>query len=422
MIIKAAWVVPIAAPPIRDGFVEIAGQRIVRVGPAEALKAPMRCDGASREDQAPVEPPDAGTPVCDLGQAIITPGLVNPHTHLELTAYAGMLKPAPFWKWIEKLVVLRRKSGRRERESRGATEGAWQSLRAGVTCVGDISRENVSWVALKDVPIRKVCFVELLSLADQPPRDPAELRTAVAEVDEDELLTAGVTPHAPYTVSSEHIRAALSLADEIGRPWCTHWAETREEVAFLRGDERALPWFLGRLLKQCGVRSPASPPGEYLQRCADGLRPGLLAHGNYMDGADAHQIAAGGHSVVYCPRAHAFFGHEAHPFSRLRAAGVRVAIGTDSPASNEDLSLLREIQFMGRNCADLPRADELLRMVTLTAAEALGLERQIGSLEPGKAADLAVFPCAAETVDPIDELIDRALLPVAVWVAGRQVV
>ena len=193
-------------------------------------------------------------------------------------------------------------------------------------------------------------------------------------------------------------------------------------MAFLRGDERALPLFLGSLLKQCGVRSPACPPGEYLQRCADGLRPGLLAHGNYMDGADAHQIAAGGHSVVYCPRAHAFFGHEAHPFSRLRAAGVRVAIGTDSPASNEDLSLLREIQFMRRNCADLPRADELLRMVTLTAAEALGLERQIGSLEPGKAADLAVFPCAAETVDPIDELIDRALLPVAVWVAGRRVV
>lgn len=402
MIIKAAWVVPITAPPIKDGFVEISGQRIVRVGCA-GLRGPGPADR-------------------DLRQAVITPGLINPHTHLELTAYAGMLKPAPFWKWIEKLIWLRRQSGRRERESHGAAEGAWQSLRAGVTCVGDISRENVSWATLKTVPIRKVCFVELLSLAEEPPRNPAELRAAVAEVEEDELLTAGVTPHAPYTVPGEQIRAAVSLAHELKRPWCTHWAETVEEVAYLRGDLKAIPLLLRMLLKQCGVRSPGCSPGEYLQECAGGLTPGLLAHANYLDESDIVGLAAAGHTVAYCPRAHAFFGHDTHPFPRLRAAGVKVTIGTDSAASNEDLSILRELQFMWRNFADPPLPDKLLRMVTLDAAKALGLGGQIGSLEGGKAADLAVFRCTAGALDPITDLIDHAPAPTAVWVAGRQVI
>jgi cytosine/adenosine deaminase-related metal-dependent hydrolase len=402
VIIKAAWVVPITAPPIQDGFVEISGGLITGVGPAGSL-------GWRAADH-------------DLGQAVLTPGLVNPHTHLELTAYAGMLKPAPFWKWIEELIWLRRKPGRRERESLGATEGAWQSLWAGVTCVGDISRENVSWAALKTVPIRKVCFVELLSLADEPPRNTEELRTAVAEVKEDELLTAGVTPHAPYTVPGEQIRAAVSLAGELNRPWCTHWAETAEEVAYLRGDVQAIPLLLRMLLKQCGVRSPVCSPGEYLEHCAGGLRPGLLAHANYVDELDIARLAAAGHSVAYCPRAHAFFGHDTHPFQRLCAAGVKATIGTDSAASNDDLSMLHELRHVRRNSADPPPPEILLQMATLDAAKALGLAGQIGSLEKGKAADMAAFPCAARTTDPIADLIDRAPSPTAVWVAGTQVV
>jgi hypothetical protein len=114
----------------------------------------------------------------DLGQVVLTPGLVNPHTHLELGCYAGRLKPGPFWPWLKQLVELRRAPGQQERERQAAGQGAWASLRAGVTCVGDISRLNVAWHALKEVPIRKVCFVELLTLADGPPRNPQELAAA----------------------------------------------------------------------------------------------------------------------------------------------------------------------------------------------------------------------------------------------------
>lgn len=404
MILTAAWVLPVAGPPLRRGYVAIEGARVAEVGAADALPAARR---AAAED---------------LGQTALTPGLVNPHTHLELTAYAGRIAPRPLWQWLGELVKLRGEPGRVERERRGVYEGAWQSLRAGVTCVGDISRENVAWSVLKPLPLRKVCFVELLTLADQPPRDPAELRAAVADVAEDDWLTVGVSPHAPYSVPAEQIRAAIALADELDRPWCTHWAETPEEIAFLAGDDGALPRLLRGLLRQCGVRSPRMTAGAYLEQCVAEGRPGALAHVNYVGAADVECIARGGHVVVYCPRAHRFFGHAPHPLRRLQAAGVPVAVGTDSRASNEGLSPLEELRFLRRHVADAPAADVLLRMVTLEAARALRLEERIGSLERGKQADLAAFPVAPGVDDPAAALVESCPAAAGVWVAGRRVV
>jgi len=170
VILQARWVLPISGPPIRDGAVQVQDRCIAAVGRAADM---LR----------------TGEPVTDLGDAILMPGLVNPHTHLELTGYAGQIPPGPFWSWIMMLVRLRAAPGQWEREQAGVLAGARLCLQAGVTCVGDISRCNLSWPVLKQAPLRKVCFVELLSLADQPPRNLAELRAAAAEVAEDELLT-----------------------------------------------------------------------------------------------------------------------------------------------------------------------------------------------------------------------------------------
>ena len=424
MIFKAAWVVPVGAPPIRDGAVEVVGERIGRVGKAGDLNlSPWKGGGRGRVESAP--PPSlplSGGGVEDLGDVILTPGLVNPHTHLELTCYAGMLEPRPFWEWLPGLVKLRAMPGQVEREQRGVYDGAWESLRAGVTCMGDISRRNLHWQVLKPIPIRKVCFVELLTLADDPPRNCEELRAAVAGVEEDVLLTVGVTPHAPYSVPSEQIAAAVRLAAELRRPWCTHWAETREELAFLRGDSAGLPAFVRAILEQCGVRSPGLPAVQYLERCCAGSPPGALAHFNYAAPGDAERLAAAGHVVMYCPRAHRFFGHPAHPFAAMIKAGVTVAIGTDSAAGNENLALLEEAQYLRRNVADAPGAEALFEMVTIKAARALGLDRQIGTLEAGKQADLAAFPCCGACDDPVRELVQQAPRPTGVWVAGRRVV
>lgn len=455
MILRAAWVLPVVGPPIRDGYVQILDDRIIAVGPSGDLPIPQPPHGhsetwdAGREGEAPAEPrltgrvalphratanahqaprspsraprgPDVDV-VVDLGDAILTPGLVNPHVHLELTCYAGLLAPGSFWSWLPRLVELRRAPGQVEREQAAVETGAWESLRAGVTCVGDISRRNLAWPVLKRLPIRKVCFVELLTLADHPPRDPDELRRAAAEVAEDALLTVGVSPHTPFTVPAEQVRGAIQLAAELRRRWCTHWAETREECAFLRGQSAALPEYLRALMAQCDVRSPGRSPLDLLETCVAGADPGAVVHANYLERGDAARLAAAGHVLVYCPRAHRFFGHTPHPYRAWQEAGVTVALGTDSAASNENLCLLEEARCVARQTPDPPSAAMLLRMITLDAARALGLADRIGSLELGKQADAAAFPCSPTTDDPIGELVTRAPQPTHVWVAGRQV-
>ena len=404
MILTARWVAPVAHPLIEQGFVEIEGTRIARVGRAAELP-----DDATRGG------------VIDFGQAIITPGLVNPHTHLELGCYAGLIAPQPLWPWIGELVGLRRQPEAAERERRAVEDSAWRSLRAGITCVGDISRTGTSWSALHQIPIRKVCFVELLALADEPARDVAELRAAVQAVNEDELLTAGISPHAPYSVGAEQVAAAIRLAGELGRPWTMHLAETPEEVAFLRGDSSGLPAMLTERMRVRGVASPQAAAGEYLDRVSRGAEAGCIAHMNYAGPADFERVAAAGHAVVYCPRAHRFFGHEAYPLAAMRAAGVRVAIGTDSPASNDGVSLLDEVHCLRERVAEPPASAELLRMITIEAAAALRLEGAIGSIEVGKQADLAVFPVDAGEGDPVGALIGLRPQAVGVWVAGTRV-
>jgi cytosine/adenosine deaminase-related metal-dependent hydrolase len=453
---------PVSGPPIRDGYVQVEGDRILAVGALAELRG---ADPNPARRSADSRAPASADALADLGDCILTPGLVNAHTHLELTCYAGALEPAPFWEWIPQLVRLRAAPGQIERESQGVVDGARQSLGFGVTCVGDISRRNVHWRGLRPLPIRKVCYVELLSLADDPPRNPAELRAAVAEVEEDALLTVGVTPHAPYSVPGHEIAASIALAHELGRPWTTHWMETREECAFLRGEIESPHPFLVELLRQCRIESPRRSPLSYLEACrkpfchpegnAGGARaenqsalqpsvltsspshsgteedqsrdrpaitpasPGLLAHMNYPETGDAARVAAMGLSVAYCPRAHHFFGHPPHPYRDYLDAGVNLVLGTDSAASNWSLSVLAEAQFVRRNAPNPPASDVLLELITINPARALGLGAAIGTLEPGKQADLAAFRCPADVADPVTYLVDHAPRPTKVWTAGE---
>lgn len=406
MLLRAAWVAPVVSPPVRDGWVVVQHGAIVAFGSGRTAGLPSQLVGDEH----------------DLGDVLLTPGLVNAHTHLELTCYAGRIPPAPFWEWIGNLIPLRAAPDQLERESQGVRAGAEQSLAAGVTCVGDISRCNLHWPVLKKLPLRKVCFVELLTLADHPARNSEELCAGVQAVVEDERLTVGVSPHAPYSVPAEQIRAAIALAAARRRPWTTHWAESPEEIAFLAGSEQALPAWVQRGLERHGIRAPLTDPFVYLDSLTGAVPPGLLAHVNYIDERGIDRLAAAGHYVAYCPRAHRFFGHPPHPFRELLAGGVRVVLATDSAASNEDLSVLKEARFVARNVPDAPSAALLLRMITLDAAAALGLEAAIGSIEVGKRADLAAFPCDLRTGDAVSRLIHEAPPPTRVWIEGVEVV
>lgn len=403
MILRADWVYPVTSPPIRSGLVEISDGVITRVGTAAELDLAASEDGAA-----------------DLGTAMLLPGLVNPHTHLELSCYKGELTPAPFWEWIQRLIALRAAPGAEAREREAVADGAWRSLRTGVTCVGDISRANIAWRVLKPLPLRKVCFVELLSLASQPPRDPDELRAACEAIEPDELLGAGVSPHAPYTVLPAHAEAAVAFACDRGLPWTMHLGETREEIAFLRTGADALPEPMRTMVAARDFGSWRGSVGQYASRLAAG-RGGALVHMNYLDEPDIEQLRQLPHGVVYCPRAHRFFGHAPHPLPQLLAAGVRVAIGTDSLASNDSLSILDELRFIHREVDGGIPVERLIRMGTLDAAAMLRLDANIGAIEPGKLADLVAFPCDPDCADPLADLIDAPRAPSVVYVAGRQV-
>lgn len=401
MILRAAWVAPVSSPPMPDAVVQFRDGRIVHVGPW----SPHVADSDD---------------LLDLGDRLLTPGLVNPHTHLELGVYSGLLPPQPFWPWIAQLARIRSKRGNLAKEEASAGEWGRRSLACGVTCVGDISRSNVAWRTLREVPIRKVCFAELLSVADNPPRTPDELVQSFRGMIEDDRLTSGVTPHAPYTVPVEHARAAVDLAVSARRPWTTHLAETPEELRYLSGDADALPPMFAELLSSRGVPPPRLSAREWLAACGADRAPAALAHCNYLEEADFEDLARAGHTVVYCPRAHAFFQHEPHPFARMRAAGVRVAVGTDSPASNADVNMLAEMRHV-LTTSHAPTISEAFAMGTLDAAHAIGLGTELGSIEPGKRADLCAWPIGRRESDPIRALLASLPDPVRVWVGGEQV-
>ncbi len=399
MILRAAWVVPVGSPPIPDGFVQIRGNRIAALGPAAQAPGPF--------DE-------------DLGAAALLPGLVNPHTHLELTCYHGRLAPGPFWPWVAELVGLRRQPGAAALERDGLRRGVRECLRGGVTTVGDISRTGESWRELADLPLRAVCFAELLSLAAEPPRTPAEVSAAAGAVPTGGRLRPGVAPHAPYTVVPADAGQAARRARVAGWPWTLHLAETAEEVAFLGGARDALPPLLADLGRQAGVDPAPDSVSGYVRRYFADAGPGALVHLNYLTPLDVAWLAASPHTVIYCPRAHRFFGHPPHPLPELLRAGVRVALGTDSRASNESLALLAEASCVQACFPGLCGPADLIEMITRTAAGALGMSAEVGSLAPGMLADLAAFPLRGGG-DPLAGLVRHAPEALAVWIDGQRV-
>jgi cytosine/adenosine deaminase-related metal-dependent hydrolase len=289
--------------------------------------------------------------------------------------------------------------------------GVTESVRCGTTLLGDISALGLSWPVLKDAPLRSVVFYELLGL----PKSRAE--TAWVEATEwlqersaTPVCRPGLSPHAPYSIHSSIFFAVGTR----GVPVMVHLAEIQDEMQLLRDRRGAFISFL----RDFNVWDPeglAEGPEQVL-RLLSGPAPVLIAHGNYLQPGVPIPANA---TIVYCPRTHAAFGHPPHPFRDFLARGVRVALGTDSLASNPDLDVLAEARFLHRRYPDLDGA-QLLRMATLSGAEALGWQQETGSLEPGKSADLAVVPLPDEdAADPHQLLFASPLVVRAVLWRGR---
>lgn len=378
--LTARWVFPVAGPPLERGIITIKGERIIAVEPHSIRTADL-----------------------DLGNVAILPGLVNAHTHLDLSGLRGKCPPTEdFTNWLRAVIEHRRKLTATELIS-DIDQGIAECLRFGTTLVGDISGDGSSWKRLAHAPLRAIVFRELVGLtADRAAAARQHMNEWLSGIIPSPTCRPGVSPHAPYSVRAELIRDSISR----NVPVAIHLAETTAELKLLA--DWCGPFV--PFLKELGVWNPdglATGPKHILQM-TNAIVPVLFIHGNYLP-PDAQVPAKG--SIVYCPRTHAAFGHPPHPFREFLARGIRVALGTDSLASNPDLDVLAEARFVHEQYLDVPGA-ALLRMATLSGAESLGWQNETGSLEPGKSADLVILPLPDKaSADPY-RLVLESELPV----------
>ncbi len=406
-ILEADWVIPIDAPPIRGGAVAVAGvgagagvgaddaRRILAIGPIADIRT--RYPGADR---------------LDLTGHTLLPGLVNAHTHLELSdCTPGESPPDGFVGWLVRMLTRTRVPDDHlaQRSAHGVRQGIAQCLRYGVTTVGDISRQcHITRPILRQSPLRVVSYGEIMAMAQRRSLLQPRLDLAADRACQSDRLHIGLTPHAPYSVEPDGYRASLQRAVADSLPLATHLAESSAEAEFLAshtGPFRDLwdAW----LTWDDHVPTYAGGPIRYARDLGLLDYPTLLAHVNYADDDELALLAAGRASVVYCPRTHAFFGHPPHRFDDMLARGINVALGTDSCASSPNLNLLDDLRLVHRLYPDLP-LETLFTMATLNGARALGLSHDVGSLSPGKAADILAFPISGP--DPLRAILDSALV------------
>jgi cytosine/adenosine deaminase-related metal-dependent hydrolase len=312
----------------------------------------------------------------DAGRALLMPGLVNAHCHLELTYARGRLPSgAPMSRWLRELVATYRGRGPADWVD-SLRAGLRRLARHGTTAVGDIcNRPALLGPHYRGDPIRKIVYAEVIG--PWPERERRQWAAA-------RRLGHGISPHAPYTTSAEAYRRCARA----GLPAATHVAESRDELRFLMSGDGPIAELLRHESAPAPfARPPRTTPVRYLDRLGM-LRPHVtLIHANYLTDPEIGLIARRGCPVVFCPGSHAFFGHAPHPVRRLLARGVCVALGTDSLASNEELSMLREMRLVRERYGI--DASTALRMGTRNGAAALfGRRARIGRLRVGWAADL----------------------------------
>lgn len=410
----ARWVLPITQPPIENGTVVESDGVITYVG--------ARADAPSGSDR-------------DLGDAILLPGLVNTHTHLELTVMRGFLENCRFTEWIDKLRQSRTEVLDAEMLLDSARFGIVEGLEAGITTYADTCSSGVVMQAMRELGVRGIMYQEVFG------PDPSQSDVAMRELEElveklrleqTELVSLGVSPHAPYTVSDPLYKAAAKFANMRQLPLAMHIAESEPEhdiVANGSGDF-ADRW-RGRGI---AVGQRARSPIALLEQHGALERGPLLIHCVRVDDADIEIMARHCCAVAHCPASNAKFGHGIAPLLPLMAAGIRVGMGSDSVASNNRMDILDEarlavlIHRAATRRHDAFGAHQALELATIGGARALGIDSRVGSLEVGKDADLAAFRIDIPRTTPIGDPYSAAIFALPgrsaelVTVRGRMLV
>lgn len=386
----ARWVLPVDAAPIEDGEV------VVEDGVIAAVR-PVRTPANKRRD---------------FGDAILMPGLVNAHSHLEYTALRGFLEDVPFFPWIRALTAAKA-ALTPDDWLWSARLGAIEATAAGTTTLGDNTDAGVTMRVLAESGLRGVAYQELFGIDDREPIGPIldGLREKVAAHRRlaSGRVSAGISPHALYTIRPALFAAINAYVAEEGLPTSIHVAESPSESALTERGEGPFAEMYARR----GIiwEPPHATPTRYAADMG-ALGPATLAvHCVHQTEADIALLAGTGAAVIHCPKSNAKLGAGVAPLAAwLRTPGLRLGLGTDSAVSNNALDLFEEMRFallMQRAVhqeVEVVTARDVVRMATLGGAEAMGLSAQTGSLTLGKRADLIAVrldrPHAVPATDP----------------------
>ena len=408
-IYEADWLCPVSGPPVRGGRLAVENGRVIDAAGGSAESVIFR-------------------------DCAIIPGFVNAHTHLELTILRGFLEDLPFPSWIRRLTYAKYEQLSGADILLSARLGAIEMICAGVTCLGEVMDHGAAWNAMREFGLQGIAYQEVFGPAESQAAEAFAGLREKAETyrsDETETLRAGVSPHAPYTVSAKLYQLVNDYARRESLPVTAHIAESKEEGEFVRYGRGP---FAERLRERgIPVSAAGSSPLAYLDRLGLVRPKTLLIHAIDLDDSDFDILREKRPAVVHCPKSNAKLAHGIARLQEMKDAGVTLGIGTDSVASNNVADMFEEMRtaiFQQRartGRLDALNAESVFRMATLGSAECLGLSQHLGSLDIGKRADFVVVDLSDIAVRPVYDPIEAMVYSAsrhnirATYIGGREV-
>ena len=401
-IYAASYLYPVSGPPIAGGAIAVADGRIADIGSLSDLR--------SRH----------GLPVRDYPGCVIMPGLVNAHSHLELTHFPAWklrkgidYSPRTYVDWVVQVIKIRRALSRSEL-AHSVREGICKSLECGTTSVGDIVTDQSLIPCYQESPLAGRLFCE--ALGHDPARCEAQLHKLDANIASfhSGRLLPGISPHAPHTVAGKFMTELTELARRRGVPTAVHLAESREETVFSHDSTGTIATEIYPLAGWQDYLPPPqrTTPTLWLEKQGALHGGAMVIHCVHVTPAEVDILRARGVTAVLCPRSNERLAVGHAPAPLLKNAGIPLALGTDSLASNDSLSLWDEMRALRRRFPGTFSPREVLEMATLGGARALRMDGEIGSLSRGKFADFLVvkIPFQVREDDLSEGLVDQGHL------------
>ena len=373
LILRAKYLLTEPDNVVENGAVLVDGKKIVFAGCFKDVNKNTLCK------------------IINLGNSAIAPGLINAHTHLELTSLHNRINyNGNFTDWIRQIINARKTWTERDYVL-SINEGVSKSIESGTTTVADSTRNSYTCEESSKSNLRKIVFYELIDFNPHTAEKTIDnFNKYINDTNNDSTLSLGIFPHSPYTVSKELYKRCGTLSDELNILAATHISETNDEIEFLTKGTGNFKALLNNHNMLNNWKHPGLRPVAYLNSMDILSDNWLLIHCNYTSEDEIEYIKKSNANIVFCPRSHRYFRHKNHPFHSFLEHGINVALGTDSLASNDSLSILDEMKFIYENHNDL-KPQDILYMGTIAGAIALKLSNKIGRLEPGFEADITAI-------------------------------